>query len=85
MSSSRRSFPTRLRKSKRRCEISEGAHKIHASAPRAAILVAGLTNTDNYADMGYPSSVSIDFIENAIDDKMAFTVFSFQLPDASGI
>ncbi len=39
---------------------------------------------DYDADMGYPTSVSIDFIENAIDDEMAFTVSSFQLLDASG-
>ena len=39
---------------------------------------------DYDADMGYPTSVSIDFIENAIDDEMAFIVSSFQLLDASG-
>ena len=31
------------------------------------------------ANMGYPTSISIDFIENVIDDEMAFTVSSFQL------
>jgi hypothetical protein len=35
-------------------------------------------------DLGYPTSVSIDFIEFAIDDETAFTVSSFQLLDASG-
>ena len=34
---------------------------------------------DYDADMGYPTSVSIDYIENAIDDEMAFTVSSFEL------
>ncbi len=34
--------------------------------------------------LGYPISVSIDFIENAIDDEMAFAVGSFQLLDVSG-
>ena len=34
---------------------------------------------DYDADMGYPTNVSIDHIENAIDDEMAFTVSSFQL------
>ncbi len=38
-------------------------------------------SADYDADMGYPTSVSIDFIENAIDDEMAFTVASFQLLD----
>ncbi len=36
------------------------------------------------ADMGYPTSVSIDHIENAIDDEMAFTVSSLQLLFVSG-
>jgi len=36
------------------------------------------------ADLGYPTSVSIDNIENAIDDEMAFSVSSFQLLDTSG-
>ncbi len=35
-------------------------------------------------DMGYPTSVAIDFIEDAIDDEMAFTVSSFQLLFVSG-
>lgn len=34
--------------------------------------------------MGYPINVSIDYIENAIDDEMAFSVSSFQLVDVSG-
>ena len=38
---------------------------------------------DYDANMGYPTSVSIDHIENAIDDEMAFSVSSFQLLDAS--
>lgn len=38
---------------------------------------------DYDADMGYPISVSIDFIEDAIDDETAFAVSSFQLLDAS--
>ena len=29
--------------------------------------------------MGYPTNVSIDYIQNAIDDEMAFIVSSFQL------
>jgi hypothetical protein len=33
--------------------------------------------------MGYPTSVSIDYIANAIDDEMAFSVSSFQLLDTS--
>ncbi len=36
------------------------------------------------ADMGYPTSVAIDFIEDAIDDEVAFTVSSFQLLFVSG-
>ena len=39
---------------------------------------------DYDADMGYPTNVEIDYIENAIDDEMAFTVSSFQVLDASG-
>ncbi len=39
---------------------------------------------DYDANMGYPTSVSIDYIENAIDDEMAFFVSSFQILDASG-
>ena len=34
------------------------------------------------ADLGYPTSVSIDYIQNAIDDEMAFIVSSLQLLDA---
>ena len=34
---------------------------------------------DYDADMGYPTSVSIDHIEYAIDDEVALTVSSFQL------
>jgi hypothetical protein len=36
---------------------------------------------DYDADMGYPIRVSIDYIENAIDDEMAFDVSLFQLLD----
>ena len=37
---------------------------------------------DYDADLGYPTSVSIDYIEHAIDDEMSFNVSSFQLIDA---
>ncbi len=33
---------------------------------------------------GYPTSVAIDFIQNAIDDEMAFAVSSLQFLDALG-
>jgi len=36
---------------------------------------------DYDADLGYPISVSIDYIEHAIDDEMSFNVSSFQLLD----
>lgn len=36
---------------------------------------------DYDADLGYPIGVSIDHIENAIDDEMAFNVSLFQLLD----
>lgn len=39
---------------------------------------------DYHPGMGYPINVSIDYIENAIDDEMAFSVSSFQLLDVSG-
>ena len=47
------------------------------------LLVLGI-GVVRVADLGYPTSVSIDYIENAIDDEVAFTVSSFQLLDASG-
>lgn len=36
------------------------------------------------AEMGYPTSVQIDYIRDAIDDEVSFTVSSFQLLDVSG-
>ena len=36
---------------------------------------------DYAADLGYPISVSIDYIEHAIDDEMSFNVSSFQILD----
>ena len=36
---------------------------------------------DYDADIGYPTSVSIDFNEQTIDEEMAFSVSSFQLLD----
>lgn len=34
--------------------------------------------------LGHPVSVSIDFIENAVDDEMAFSVSAFQFVDTTG-
>ena len=40
--------------------------------------------TDFDPDLGYPTSVAIDFIQNAIDDEMAFGVSSLQFLDRLG-
>ena len=46
---------------------------------QAAIDGMALSVIANYeAEIGYPNSVSIDHIEHAIDDEMAFIVSSFQ-------
>ncbi len=51
---------------------------------RAAIDGNAFSVVADYDDnLGYPRSVAIDFIENAIDDEMAFDVSSFQLLDTS--
>ncbi len=46
---------------------------------------AYLLMADYNPAMGYPTDVPIDFIENAIDDEMSFSVSAFQLLDGSGL
>ncbi len=48
--------------------------EIQAAIDSEAFVLDATYDTVN----GYPTSVSIDFIENAVDDEMSFVVTAFQ-------
>ncbi len=48
---------------------------------REAIATADALDASYDGTLGYPLSVSIDYLKNAIDDEMAFNVSGFELAD----